>query len=126
MKRNMEDTYDKKGITAKQLIYILAKELEVKNNEDFLIYITLSDPSIGARAFTTIKYASMGFDWESNQFRLEPSNEIVSREWRKDVPKTKIVDIICNRKYYFCPVCGGSTRVSKDDRYCKRCGQKLN
>ena len=47
--------------------------------EDFQVLITLSESSVGCRAFSQIKYAGAGMDWEHKQFRIEPDKELVTK-----------------------------------------------
>lgn len=93
------------------------------NPEEIPVLITLSEPSWGARASVSVKYAGMGGDWEKGQFRLEPTKELVI----KGNNLTDVKPVVCRqydgRNYYFCPRCTG--RVAKNDCYCRYCGQKL-
>ena len=93
------------------------------NPEDILVCITLSESSIGSRAFSGITYANMGIDWESSQFRLEPEKRLVRKGNSMQDAKEKRYEIYDGRKYYFCPIC--EDKISKDDNFCRSCGQRL-
>ena len=45
--------------------------------DDLDVVITTSESSIGGRAKVDVHYASRGFDWEHNQFRIEPEHKLV-------------------------------------------------
>lgn len=94
-----------------------------KKPSEISVLITLSESSMGARASSDIKYANMGFDWESGQFRIEPSKLLVT----KGNSLTDIRSVVCRqyngRNYYFCPRC--DEKISKSDFYCRRCSQRL-
>jgi hypothetical protein len=94
--------------------------------EDPHVLITLEEPSIGSRASTGVQHASMGFDWEHGQFRIQPAEKLCRFGRRKDDPVSKLGAKFDGRSYYFCPRCGGGHRVKKDDRYCSGCGQRLS
>lgn len=68
----------------------------------------------------------MGIDWEHNQFRIQPADDICRFGRLKDAPAPKVGLKFDGRSYYFCPRCGGGYRVKKDDRYCGDCGQRLS
>ncbi len=94
-----------------------------QNPEDIKVLISLSDSSIGPRASTLVKYACMGFDWESGQFRMEPEIELVSKgNSLNDIKEIKC-RIYQGKNYYVCAKC--ENKVSKNDRYCKHCGQRM-
>lgn len=111
------------------------KELTVRDLKDILDYvkeddlnarlvITLNEPSIGGRAFTSIIMAHMGFDWEAHQFRIEPKESLARNKFSRDTPR----DIKKWRDGYFCPRCDGSLmkKEVKESRYCRRCGQRFS
>ena len=95
-----------------------------ENDLDARIVITLDEPSVGSRAFTSIIMAHMGFDWENNQFRIEPKEPIARNKFSRDTPR----DIRKWRDGYFCPKCDGSLmkKEVKESRYCRRCGQRFS
>jgi hypothetical protein len=101
-------------------------ECELKEHDDFDVLISLSEPSMGARAFTKIKYVGFGIDWESGQFRLEATDEICRRKFAQDSLMPKYLQRFDGRAYYFCSKCGGGTKIAKDDKYCRCCGQRLS
>lgn len=93
------------------------------NPEDVPVLVNLSEPSIGARASASVRYVGMGFDWEHNQFRITTDKALVCKgNSLNDIKPVKLVSYN-GRNYYWCPRCDG--RVSKDDRYCRECGQKM-
>ena len=122
------ENIDKGGVhelkerTVKDLKDIIDRTNE--NDLDARIVITLDEPSIGSRAFTSIIMAHMGFDWENNQFRIEPKEPIARNKFSRDTPR----DIRKWRDGYFCPKCDGSLmkKEVKESRYCRRCGQRFS
>ena len=114
--------HELKELTVKDLKDIIDRTNE--NDLDARIVITLDEPSIGSRAFTSIIMAHMGFDWENNQFRIEPKEPIARNKFSRDTPR----DIRKWRDGYFCPKCDGSLMKTevKESRYCRRCGQRFS
>ncbi|AMN31106.1 hypothetical protein BFS06_14330 [Clostridium perfringens] len=94
-----------------------------KNIENISVLINLKESSIGPRAFSRIKYACLGFDWEENQFRIEPEFDLVKLGNSLNVEKEKICREFNGRKYYACPKC--KKKVAKGDKFCKHCSQKM-
>ena len=94
-----------------------------KEPKEVPVLISTSEISMGARASTSVKYANMGFDWEDGQFRIEPDKALVNRG--NSFLDVKSVDCRSyeGRNYYFCPRC--QQKISKNDRYCRYCSQKL-
>lgn len=122
------ENIDKGGVhELKELTIKDLKDIIDRTNENDLnarVVITLDEPSIGGRAFTSIILAHMGFDWENNQFRIEPKEPIARNKFSRDTPR----DIRKWRDGYFCPKCGGSfmKKEVKESRYCRRCGQRFS
>jgi len=91
------------------------------------VYVTLKEPSIGARASVPISSIISGFDWESGQIRIEPEKDLIRKEKDRDIPQETIKREIPNgdkvRRVRKCPVCGEI--VKKDFRYCHGCGQRI-
>lgn len=114
--------HELKELTVKDLKDIIDRTNE--NDLDARIVITLDEPSIGSRAFTSIIMAHMGFDWENNHFRIEPKEPIARNKFSRDTPR----DIRKWRDGYFCPKCDGSLmkKEVKESRYCRRCGQRFS
>lgn len=114
--------HELKELTVKDLKDIIDRTNE--NDLDARIVITLDEPSIGSRAFTSIIMAHMGFDWENNQFRIEPKEPIARNKFSRDTPR----DIRKWRDGYSCPKCDGSLmkKEVKESRYCRRCGQRFS
>lgn len=114
--------HELKELTVKDLKDIIDRTNE--NDLDARIVITLDEPSISSRAFTSIIMAHMGFDWEKNQFRIEPKEPIARNKFSRDTPR----DIRKWRDGYFCPKCDGSLmkKEVKESRYCRRCGQRFS
>jgi len=108
----------------KQNIEFTIKHLnEWDKVEDIFVLITLSESSIGSRASEKIKYVGMGMDWEHGQFRLEPEKPLVHKGNSKQDVKLVVCRQYDGRNYYFCPRC--ETKISKNDMFCRDCGQKL-
>lgn len=122
------ENIDKGGVhELKELTIKDLKDIIDRTNENDLnarVVITLDEPSIGGRAFTSIIMAHMGFDWENNQFRIEPKEPIARNKFSRDTPR----DIRKWRDGYFCPKCDDSLmkKEVKESRYCRRCGQRFS
>lgn len=96
---------------------------EYQKAEDIPVLITLSESSVGARASTNISCVGMGIDWEHGQFRIEPARAVVGKGNTLQDAKEIHCKKYDNRNYYFCPRCEG--KISKNDKFCRYCGQKL-
>ena len=98
---------------------------EYESAEEIPVLITLSEPSAGARASCKIRSISTGFDWEHGQIRIEPEQKLVrmGKTLNDVVPVYEYNSLTGGRKSYICNTCGCA--VSKDDRFCKHCGQRL-
>lgn len=88
------------------------------------VLISLSEPSIGARAAIGVKDVHVGIDWEHEQIRIETDEPICRRGKSKD----DILDIDIHKysspkQFYTCPIC--EEKVKKDSNYCSNCGQHL-
>lgn len=94
-----------------------------ENPEDIPVLITLSETSMGARAFAHVKYASLGTDWERGQFRLEAMTPLASKGNRLEDVKPAVCKVQEGKNLYVCPRC--IRKISKTDAFCKHCGQKL-
>ena len=122
------ENIDKGGVhELKELTIKDLKDIIDRTNENDLnarVVITLDEPSIGGRAFTSIILAHMGFDQENHQFRIEPKEPVARNKFSRDTPR----DIKKWRDGYFCPRCDGSLmkKEVKESRYCRRCGQRFS
>lgn len=109
---------------------------ELKEQVDFLVsnghgndsvLVTLSEPSVGARAFTRVTGLYSGFDWEHGQIRISTEKKITSYVKNRDkemVPIARDYDMGTRiRHLVLCPKCDNHLR--EDDQYCSRCGQKI-
>ena len=93
------------------------------------VRITLSEPSMGARASCGVSFIGQGMDWEHGEIRISPSEEIIRKQKNRDIPIPVIEHIyeykesgkktISSR----CPVCDGEVR--KGMRFCPSCGQAI-
>ena len=99
------------------------EHLHFEKPENIPVLITLSERSMGSRASSGVKYANMGFDWERGQFRIEPTKTLVSKGNSLTDVKDVVIRRYEGRNYYFCPMC--QQKISKNDSYCRYCGQKL-
>ncbi|MNP41012.1 hypothetical protein D3C76_1346880 [compost metagenome] len=108
----------------KSIVDSTIEHLHQKNPEEISVLITLSESSMGARASSGLKYAGLGFDWESGQFRLEPIKQLVNKGNSLQDVKNAVCRKHDGRSSFFCPQCG--EKVAKDDRYCRCCSQQLN
>lgn len=78
------------------------------------VYITLSEPSLGGRAFTSISCITMGGDWEHGQFRIEPEDKLVRESTVKAIYEIEPDEYVCSKcgcflqdNFKYCPKCGG-------------------
>lgn len=93
-------------------------------NDD--VCVVLKQPSIGARASTSIVSLHPGFDWEQGKIILGTDKEITSFDKDRDVELSARVNTYTDTKIrtiYSCPKC--EQHLRKDDKYCSRCGQKI-
>jgi hypothetical protein len=94
-----------------------------ENPSEIPVLISLSNGSVGARSSCEVSHVEIGFDWESGQFRIEPSMRLVKLGTSFTDIQTPRVEEFDGRKYYFCMRC--ESKISKDDKFCRYCSQKL-
>lgn len=108
-------------------LYEISKSLVEQGKAEDEVLITLSEPSVGARASAPINSIYAGFDWEHGQIRIEPKNKLINKLKDRDKQlDTKIMEYdSLGRKCIIrkCPVC--ENHLKKDDKYCSRCGQAI-
>lgn len=97
--------------------------------EDAALLITLKEPSVGPRASVSIKYIHQGFDWEHNQIRIEPEEDLTRYKKDRDNPlpikiREEKMPNGKNIKIRKCPKCGD--KVTRSQNYCSMCGQRIN
>ena len=94
------------------------------NPDEVNVIITLEEMSIGPRAGTGIENIFMGFDWEQNQFRIQPKEKLVRYNKDRDVSK----DICHYRDTYYCPTCQHPLKKTevRNNNYCPFCGQRIS
>lgn len=109
---------------------MLLKELQAKiefltrtGHENDLVLITRKEPSVGARAGTSIQAVFAGFDWEDGQVRIEPEIPLISYANNRDREKEVRLLIKDGKWIWKCPVC--TEHIRKTFHYCPKCGQKL-
>ena len=97
---------------------------KVENPEEVEVCITLVEPSIGGRAKMGVAFAVRGFDWESREFRIEPKEELVrkGRDLKTAIPIRERLSFDRSCKVYCCPTC--DSKINKNDKFCRFCGQK--
>lgn len=65
------------AMTVGELRNILNKLYEHSHrNDDLVIGILTSDPSIGWRSYVTVEHVSKGFDWESGKLMIGTNQPI--------------------------------------------------
>jgi len=110
----------------KRLVDLYTKTANPKG-EDPEVYITLSEPSVCARAKCDISGIFEGFDWENGQIRIEPKENLVHKGRSKDDElEMKAYKYRYDRRTmikYHCPTC--EETLSKSANYCSNCGQKV-
>ena len=91
------------------------------------VRITLSGPTVGARASANVQSANLGFDWEYGQFRIEPAVSLrADGRTLEDPLETICAEYIYDKRreiVHHCPNCGNI--VKKTHKYCSTCGQKI-
>ena len=107
----------------KKAIEFAEASCKYESLDDIPVLVTTAEPSMGARASAKVTHTGMGFDWENGQFRIATDRELVSKGNSLDDVKSAILRPYDGRNYYWCPRCDG--RISKDDRFCCHCGQRL-
>ena len=95
-----------------------------KNPERINVVISTKLPYLtcGARPSVGVEHANIGFDWEANQFRLTPTEELM--EIKHDVPQI-VMEWDGN---YYCPKCERMlSKGRKKDaiQFCCKCGQAV-
>lgn len=111
-------------MTARELYDNLTRLLKMRDIEnDTPVLITLSDSSVGGRAFCRVSCIHTGFDWEAGQLRIEPEEKIFKNIHRMDEPVGIIREECGDVSFNACGKC--HMRIAKDDRYCRHCGQRL-
>lgn len=101
-------------------------EDEYVNPDEVNVIITLEEMSIGPRAGTGIENIFLGFDWESNQLRIQPKEKLVRYKKQRDIPKRIIY--YKAQGTYCCTTCQHPMKKTeaKNNKYCPYCGQKLS
>ena len=96
------------------------------NPDEVNVIITLEEMSMGPRAGTGVENIFMGFDWEHNQFRIQPKEKLVRYNKQRDIPKRIIY--YKAQGTYCCTTCQHPMKKTeaKSNKYCPYCGQKLS
>ena len=115
-------------MTLKKLSELVEFYMDGHKNDKVLI--TLSQPSVGARAFVDVQGVYAGFDWEDGQIRIETVEPIITKYNNRDIGKPARCEEYGEEQGYarkrivrHCPICENFLR--KDDKYCSRCGQRV-
>ena len=108
----------------KDIVDFSTMQSKCKDPEEISVVITLEESSVGCRAYSEICHAGMGFDWESNQFRIQPRKKLVTQGHTFNDPMPIIVKQYNGRNFYKCPKC--PNKVTKSDNFCRHCSQKLD
>lgn len=87
------------------------------------VVITLSQPSVGARAFTNVASFEPGFDFEKGQMRITPLLKVTADDKDRDEPLKPYRVHTSIRSVIKCPKCGSHLR--NKDKYCAECGQAI-
>lgn len=90
--------------------------------EEHNVVIELNQTSIGGVATTDIDQIYAGIDWDMGKIIITTKTPIIAKMKDRDIPVKIKKDPVFNKKY-ICSTCGFF--ISKDDNYCRHCGQKL-
>lgn len=116
-------------LTLQELYDAALRMLRIKKmKKDTPIMITTADRSIGGRAFVYATWIREGFDWESDQIRIDTDEKVLKYKNGRDAAKSPVIRKYeqAGKKFVVrkCPAC--ENKIGKEDRYCKYCGQKIN
>lgn len=94
-----------------KIIQLLPKSI---TPEEVPVYITLSEPSLGGRAFTDVSCIAMGGDWEKGQLRIQPKDKLERKPIVKAMYEIEPDEYVCSKcgcflqdYFKYCPKCGG-------------------
>ena len=116
-------------LTLQELYDAALRMLRIKKmKKDTPIMITTADRSIGGRTFVYATWIREGFDWESDQIRIDTDEKVLKYKNGRDAAKSPVIRKYeqAGKKFVVrkCPAC--ENKIGKEDRYCKYCGQKIN
>ena len=114
---------EKKPLNLKELQKNVNSIAENTNPEDISVIVTLDESSIGPRAGTKVMSAHLGFDWESDQFRIEVKDKIIRDHLKRDNVIKPLKREYNEQETFWCAKC--NLLVDKKDNFCKHCGQRL-
>lgn len=82
-------------LTLQELYDAALRMLRIKKmKKDTPIMITTADRSIGGRAFVYATWIREGFDWESDQIRIDTDEKVLKYKNGRDAAKSPVI-----RKY---------------------------
>lgn len=100
------------------------------NLADDEVAIELGSPSVGPHASVGVETVYAGFDWDNGKLLIVPQEPLVRKNLQRDIPQG-IIRITYKNDYHgkirpslHCPVC--KAKLRKSDRYCPKCGQRVN
>lgn len=98
-----------------------AKHERYPERVDVVITTRLPYATVGQRAYTNVASVGMGFDWERNQFRIDPQEELMCVIHNGS---QKVLELDGT---YFCQKCQRMIGVRRniDMNYCYHCGQAV-
>ena len=88
-----------------------------------LINVKLPYVTCGSRPGVDVKQASMEFDWEAGQFRIEPECKLIEVRYSGPQMISEPHERCCH-----CPNCDHLIAIGRkhnDIRFCSRCGQEV-
>lgn len=107
----------------------LSKYIEFRHAEDIVV-IALHENSFGPEAAEEVKYCEAGFDWDNGRVFLVPKEPLVHYGNERDKAQSAIRISYKNnyggkiRPTLHCPRC--EAKLSKEMRYCPKCGQRVD
>lgn len=103
----------------------------MRDRRDFKVVIKTSNKSIGSSSSVDIEDVYARFDWDNGTLFIKPEKDLVLKDLNRDVA-LEIINFNKELSHlaegmtkitYLCRNC--ESKVSKNDNYCRNCGQKL-
>lgn len=113
----------------RELALRLSEYIELGHAEDIVV-IALRENGFGPKAAEEVEYCETGFDWDNGRTFLVPKDPLVHYGNERDKAQPAIRISYENnydgkiRPTLHCPRC--EAKLSKEMRYCPKCGQHVD